>query len=110
MPPCARCTSACAPWSPKGPSSASTRPTSSTSASCPCCFADASDYDRIHAGDRIACDDLHKLLEGGGDLVNTTQGYRFEVKTALTERQRRILLDGGLLRHVAAAAGAGEGA
>ena len=76
----------------------------------PCCFADASDYDRIQAGDRIACDDLHKLLEGGGDLVNTTQGYRFEVKTALTERQRRILLDGGLLRHVAAAAGAGEGA
>ena len=45
----------------------------------PCCFADASDYDRIQAGDRIACDDLHKLLEGGGDLVNTTQGYRFAV-------------------------------
>ena len=59
-------------------------------------FADASDYDRIQVSDRIACDDLHKLLEGGGDLVNTTQGYRFEVKTALTERQRRILLDGGL--------------
>ncbi len=76
----------------------------------PCRFAAASDYDRLQPGDRLACDPLHALLEGGGELVNTTQGYRFAVTTALTDRQRRILLDGGLLRHVAAASVSREGA
>ena len=76
----------------------------------PCRFAAASDYDRLQPGDRLACDPLHALLEGGGELVNTTQGYRFAVTTALTDRQRRILLDGGLLRHVAAASASREGA
>jgi aconitate hydratase len=76
----------------------------------PCRFAAASDYDRLQPGDRLACDHLHALLEGGGELVNTTQGYRFAVTTALTDRQRRILLDGGLLRHVAAASVSREGA
>ena len=76
----------------------------------PCRFAESSDYDRLQPGDRLACDALHALLGGHGELVNTTQGYRFAVTTCLTERQRRILLAGGLLRFVAAAPAAGEGA
>ena len=76
----------------------------------PCRFADAADYDRLQAGDRLACGALHALLGGRGELVNATQGYRFAVTTALTERQRRILLAGGLLRFVAAAPAAREGA
>ena len=76
----------------------------------PCRFADAADYDRLQAGDRLACGALHALLGGRGELVNVTQGYRFAVTTALTERQRRILLAGGLLRFVAAAPAAREGA
>ncbi len=75
----------------------------------PCRFAEASDYDRLQPGDRLVCDALHALLGGRGELVNTTQGYRFAVTTCLTERQRRILLAGGLLRFVAAAPAAGEG-
>ena len=68
----------------------------------PCQFADGADYDRLRLDDRIACDDLPALLQGRGELHNTTQGYRFGVTTALTVRQRGIILAGGLLRQVAA--------
>jgi aconitate hydratase len=76
----------------------------------PCCFAQAADYDRLHPEDRIVCDALHALLEGEGALRNMTQGYSFTVTTELTERQRRIILVGGLLRFVAASQAPREGA
>ena len=35
--------------------------------------------------------------EGGGVLINDTTGVKFRVKLDLSERQRKILLAGGLL-------------
>ncbi|MDD5706600.1 MAG: aconitate hydratase [Kiritimatiellae bacterium] len=70
----------------------------------PCVFADLADYDRIQAGDRLTCGDLHAALRGDGvvTLCNATQGFDFAVRAHLTERQRRLIAAGGLLPSVAA--------
>jgi aconitate hydratase len=73
---------------------------------------DPADYDRIQTGDRIVCDDLRSALaDGRVRLRNATQGYEFDVVADLTDRQRRIVLAGGLLKTVANPAAAhAEGA
>ncbi len=76
----------------------------------PCCFEQADDYDRLQPDDRIACSNLHAGLLGRVALRNVTQGYDFTVTSELTERQRNIILAGGLLRSVALSAAAREGA
>ncbi len=65
----------------------------------PFVFADPADYDRIAAGDRLVIEDLQAVVTRGGQayVENTTQGYGFQVVTALTPRQARLILAGGLL-------------
>lgn len=66
----------------------------------PCFFENPEDYDRIEQGDALVADDLHSALSDSGELVirDETKGFSFKVKTALSERQKGIMLAGGLLR------------
>jgi aconitate hydratase len=66
----------------------------------PITFADPADYDRIEQGDEIEIPNLLGAIEKGLDTVtirDTTKGIEIVGKIPLTERQRMILLSGGLL-------------
>jgi aconitate hydratase len=66
----------------------------------PLTFADPSDYDAVDQGDEIAVEGvLEGLATGRLRAVNLTKGKSFDVQVSLTERERGILVDGGLLAH-----------
>ena len=69
----------------------------------PFTFANAADYDAIAAGDRLVIGDLRAAVSGDGKamLKNETQGKTITIVTTLSERQKRLLLAGGLLPAVA---------
>jgi aconitate hydratase len=70
----------------------------------PLTFADGDDYGRIEQGDEIELPDVRQRLERGEEivLVDKTQGLEFPVVCDLSERQRAILLAGGLLNYTVA--------
>jgi aconitate hydratase len=72
----------------------------------PFIFANPADYDTIQKGDRLTIPDVRKAVVGPGKatVINETQGTSFEVVATLSERQKTILLHGGLLAAVAAGA------
>ena len=65
----------------------------------PLVFAQEEDYDLIAQGDRLEIPDIREAIEQGRPLViqNTAQGFSFEARYELTERQRRMILMGGAL-------------
>ena len=63
----------------------------------PFTFADPADYDRIKAGDRLSLKGVRAAVEGSGELVVEAPWGAFAVRAALSERERRLLLCGGLL-------------
>ena len=69
----------------------------------PLTFADPADYDRISQDDRIELGDLRGSLDKSSITahVTTASGEKFDVELAFsyTERQRGILLAGGLLAY-----------
>ncbi|HRP97657.1 MAG TPA: aconitate hydratase [Rhodocyclaceae bacterium] len=69
----------------------------------PLTFADPSDHARIEQDDLLALRGLDRRLRAGEPLtlVNTTRNERYEVCHTLSERQLRILRDGGVIRHIA---------
>ncbi|MEG1551972.1 MAG: aconitate hydratase [Kiritimatiellia bacterium] len=69
----------------------------------PFVFADPSSYDQIRQGDTLLIDGLRPSIEGDGRATvrNLTQNTIFDVKTELSDRQKRLLLAGGLLAAVA---------
>ena len=69
----------------------------------PFVFANAADYDTVAQGDKLVIEGLREAVLGGGQatLRNVTQGTAFDVRTALSGRQKTILLNGGLLAAVA---------
>jgi aconitate hydratase len=69
-------------------------------------FADPADYDRLQPEDRVVIPDARRALVEGRPLVlrNETRGCDIPLAAAFSERQRQILLAGGLLRHVTAPA------
>jgi aconitate hydratase len=64
-------------------------------------FADPGDYDRVEAGDRLSIDRVREGLREGQLVVESDRGHRFRVRCLTTEREREILLAGGLLAHTA---------
>jgi aconitate hydratase len=66
-------------------------------------FADPSDYDGIDQGDRLRIEDpaAEPVV-----LTNLRSGRRIEARTGLTERERRIVLAGGVLAYTRAQAAA----
>ena len=66
----------------------------------PLTFADPSDHDRIGIGDVLVLEGIHDGMEKGAFTVkNTTRGNEINVVCELSERQRDILLCGGLLAY-----------
>ncbi len=68
----------------------------------PFIFEDPVDYERIEEGDRLDVARVREALTGDGraELQNVTRGTAIPVRAELSERQRGILLAGGLLNHV----------
>ena len=70
----------------------------------PFIFDRPEDYDAIAKGDELTCDGFRSALAGDGRVtfVNATRGTSFTATAALSDRQKRIVLNGGLLAAVAA--------
>jgi len=68
----------------------------------PLTFVDEADYSSIEQGDRLEIPDVGAALKNDKPLVvkNLNKGATINVKHGLTERQREILLAGGLLNSV----------
>ena len=63
-------------------------------------FADESDYDRFDRDDEIALPDVRRGGGRGhrqGDGQNVTKGFTISMNLSVTERQRDMLLAGGLI-------------
>jgi aconitate hydratase len=66
----------------------------------PLTFMNPADYDAIDQDDEISVRDVVAGLSSGRiRATNATKGKTFDLKVSLTEREREILLDGGLLAH-----------
>lgn len=64
-------------------------------------FTDESDYDRIDEGDSLKLPAIKAELEAGCDVtvVNESKGQTFKVKAILTDRERGMVIAGGLLNY-----------
>ena len=64
----------------------------------PLCFADPADYDRIAQGDALSLFELRRGLETG-EFTALLNGREIRLKGSFSERQRSLLLAGGLLNY-----------
>jgi len=63
-------------------------------------FSSEKDYERLSVGNELRIPSVRKILNTGQGkflLEDVTQGFSFETSCDLTERERKILLEGGLL-------------
>jgi aconitate hydratase len=62
-------------------------------------FSKSEDYDRIEKGEMLLLKDIGKSLKGNQSykIYNMTKNYYFEVISDLNDREKEILLTGGLL-------------
>lgn len=66
----------------------------------PLVFAEEADYDAIRQDDELKLTDLYEgLIAGRITVLNVTTGKNIQATCALSERQREILLAGGLLAY-----------
>lgn len=66
----------------------------------PMTFADPADYERVAQGADLRLEGLEAGMEAGKlSVTNLSTGERFSVECQLTERQRKIILAGGLLNY-----------
>jgi aconitate hydratase len=65
----------------------------------PLLFRDNRDYERVEKGDRLIMQDMRNALkeEQVYRVHNQTKGYSFEVYSQLNDREKEIILSGGLL-------------
>ena len=66
----------------------------------PLTFEQEADYDRIDQGDALTLPDIRAKIEAGEErftLRNDTKGEEYAVRMPLTDRQRGMILCGGLL-------------
>ena len=69
----------------------------------PLTFADESDYDRIDQMDELSLPGVREAVAAGKDeleLRNETKKERYRVLLPLTERQRGMILSGGLINYI----------
>jgi aconitate hydratase len=67
----------------------------------PLTFKNEGDYDALEQGDKLEVGDLRKAIEKGGaiKLTDSTKGRTIELEANLSDRQRKIVLAGGLLNY-----------
>ncbi len=65
----------------------------------PLLFKSAVDYEKTEQGDRLLIEGIKDSLAGKRDIVvfNRTKNYSFEVASNLNDREKEIILSGGLL-------------
>ena len=71
----------------------------------PLVFVSEADYDRFDQQDTIALPGIRQLVESGATEIpveNKTKGFTAMMKLELTDRQRRMILFGGLINMIAA--------
>ncbi|HEY4675372.1 MAG TPA: aconitate hydratase [Candidatus Bathyarchaeia archaeon] len=69
----------------------------------PLAFASKKDYDRLSLDDKLRIQSVSNVLAGGGNMFtveNLTKRFTFDTSCDLTERQRKILLEGGLFNYI----------
>ena len=69
----------------------------------PLTFADEKDYDRIGQMDELSLPDVRAAVEKGEtelELRNDTRGESYKVLLPLTERQKNMILSGGLINMI----------
>jgi aconitate hydratase len=69
----------------------------------PLAFSDEGDYDTLDPEDQLEITELRQRLEDGATRIpvyNRTKQTTFETALELTDRERQIVLAGGLLRYV----------
>jgi aconitate hydratase len=68
----------------------------------PLTFKSESDYDEIESGDKIEIPNIRQLISKNEPLIvkNLTKKKDFDVNYELSERQRNILLAGGMLSYI----------
>jgi aconitate hydratase len=65
-------------------------------------FISDADYDRLQDGDELEIENVYQAVENKQVTVkNKTQGYSFHTQCSLTQRQKEIMLSGGLLNYAA---------
>ncbi|MBN1558416.1 MAG: aconitate hydratase, partial [Lentisphaerae bacterium] len=66
----------------------------------PLLFENPADYEGVQQGARLAIAGAREALAGDGRAVvrNETQGGAFRVKTVLSEREKKLVLSGGVLQ------------
>ena len=70
----------------------------------PLTFANAEDYDKLNQGDKLTLTDLKEGMKQGKVLLtNEKTGAKIPLCCSFTDRQRDILLAGGLLAYTKAA-------
>ena len=65
----------------------------------PVTFANPEDYDRLEQGVSLTISNIVKGMEEGKLTVTDENGFAFQVVCNLTDRQRAILMAGGLLNY-----------
>lgn len=66
----------------------------------PLLFADPAAYDRVQKGDVLVIEDIHNAIHYSSlKVTNVTRNETFTVLNQITERQREIILKGGLLNY-----------
>ena len=67
----------------------------------PLTFVNEGDYDRIDQTDEIKIENIGKQIEAGNVLkaTNVTKGFDFELGADFSERQKAMLIAGGLLNY-----------
>jgi aconitate hydratase len=62
-------------------------------------FSKSEDYEKIEKGDRLLLEDIKRPLKGKQSykIYNATKHYSFEVSSDFNEREKDIILSGGLL-------------
>ena len=65
----------------------------------PLTFANEADYDKISAGDELCLDNLREAVKSGNTvtLKDKTSGIEAVLNIELAEREREVILEGGLL-------------
>ena len=67
----------------------------------PFTFADPKDYDRLSAGDKLEFDGIRQAVEGDGKIQvkvkGAGEGWAFAATTSLSDREKHLILCGGLL-------------
>ena len=67
----------------------------------PFTFKNEADYDTVDQGDTVRIETLINAIEGSSEaiMINVTKGISVPLNLSLTERQRQILLCGGMLEY-----------